>query len=134
MADTQVDGIDTTLLTLKGISDRPVYCEQFRESAVACQSEAVMELRLNGRPQLVESRNAAALPRRKSRSPRDVSYLGPARPWASAIPGTGAWNVVNVMSSRGPHSHGDCRGVADRAVMVCYYTKSSKLHFWKHES
>jgi hypothetical protein len=44
-ADTQVEEIDTTLLTLKGISDRPVYSEQFRESAVACQSEAVMELR-----------------------------------------------------------------------------------------
>jgi hypothetical protein len=42
MADTQVDEIDTTLLTLTGISDRPVWSEQFRESAVACQSDAVI--------------------------------------------------------------------------------------------
>ena len=39
MAGTQVDEIDATLLTLKGTSDRPVWSEQFRESAVACQSE-----------------------------------------------------------------------------------------------
>jgi hypothetical protein len=33
--------MDATLLTKKGISDRPVWSEQFRESAVACQSDAV---------------------------------------------------------------------------------------------
>ena len=38
MAGTQVDEIDATLLKLKGIPDRPVWSEQFRESAVACQS------------------------------------------------------------------------------------------------
>jgi hypothetical protein len=41
MARTQVDEIDATLLALKGISDRPVWSEQFRESAVVCQSDAV---------------------------------------------------------------------------------------------
>ena len=40
MAGTQVGEIDATLLTLKGIYDRPVWSEQFRESAVACQSDA----------------------------------------------------------------------------------------------
>lgn len=40
MAGTQVDEVDATLLTLKGISDRPVWSDQFRESAVACQSQA----------------------------------------------------------------------------------------------
>ena len=41
MAGTQIVEIDATLLTLKGIYDRPVWSEQFRESAVACQSRAV---------------------------------------------------------------------------------------------
>jgi len=40
MAGTRIDEIDATLLTLKGIYDRPVWSEQFRESAVACQSFA----------------------------------------------------------------------------------------------
>lgn len=45
MAGTQVDEIDATLLTLKGLSDQPVWSKQFRESAVACQSET--DLRSN---------------------------------------------------------------------------------------
>jgi hypothetical protein len=40
MAGTQIDEIDATLLTLKGIFDRPVLSEQFQELAVACQSLA----------------------------------------------------------------------------------------------
>jgi len=44
MAGTQVDEIDATLLTFKGISDRPVLSEQFRESAVDCQSRPAASL------------------------------------------------------------------------------------------
>ena len=40
MAGTEVDEIDATLLTFKGISDRSVWSEEFRASAVACQSLA----------------------------------------------------------------------------------------------
>jgi hypothetical protein len=51
MAGTQVDEIDAALLTLKGIFDRPVWSEQMRESAVACQSFAV------ARPTIINNNN-----------------------------------------------------------------------------
>jgi hypothetical protein len=38
VAGTQEAEINATLLTSKGISDRPVWSKQFRESAVACQT------------------------------------------------------------------------------------------------
>jgi hypothetical protein len=40
MARAPIGEIDATLLTFKGKSDRPVWGQQFRESAVACQSIA----------------------------------------------------------------------------------------------
>jgi hypothetical protein len=46
MAGTQVDEIDATLLTLKGISDRPVWSEQFRASTVPCQSQPAVPMLL----------------------------------------------------------------------------------------
>lgn len=42
MAGAQAGEIDTTLLTFKATSDRPVWSGQFGESAVACQSVPVL--------------------------------------------------------------------------------------------
>jgi len=44
MAGAQTDEIGTTLLTFEGISDRLVWSEQYRESAVACQAIPVRRL------------------------------------------------------------------------------------------
>jgi len=42
MAGAQVVEFDATLQTFKALSDWPVWSEQFRESAIACQSVPVL--------------------------------------------------------------------------------------------
>ena len=42
MAGAQVVELDATLQTFKALSDWPVWSEQFRESAVTCQSVPVL--------------------------------------------------------------------------------------------
>jgi hypothetical protein len=44
MVGAPVDEIDATLLTFKTVSDRPVWSVQFRELAVACRPQPVVQV------------------------------------------------------------------------------------------